>query len=255
MACKPANVWSAALALLAGCTGDAGPGEPPPAGAQVTVFAAASLQKTFTRLGEQFEASHPGATVAFTFGGSSDLVAQLLQGAPADVFASADPATMDEAVSDGLIAGESEVFATNSMEIAVPPGNPAGVTSFASLADPGTTVVVCAPQVPCGAATVTVEENTGVDLAPVSEENSVADVLGKVSSGEADAGVVYVTDVQAAGAAVEGVEIPASDNAVNIYPIGVLEASTNATLAEAFQAHVLSPQGQKVLTDAGFGTP
>jgi len=191
----------------------------------------------------------------FNFGGSSDLVAQLQQGAPGDLFASADTVTMDKAVTDALIAGEPSVFATNSMEIAVPPGNPADVDSFAALADPDVTVVVCAPQVPCGAATVAIEENTGVTLSPVSEESSVTDVLGKVTSGEADAGIVYVTDVKAAGDTVETIEIPVAVNATNRYPIGVLAGSGSPELAEHFQDFVLGPQGQQVLADAGFGGP
>ena len=223
--------------------------------AEITVFAAASLQKTFTQLGQQFEAANPGTAVVFNFGGSSDLVAQLQQGAPGDLFASADAATMDKAVDDALITGEPTVFATNSMVIAVPPGNPAGIDSFAALAAPDVNVVVCAPQVPCGAATQTIEENTGVTLSPVSEENSVTDVLGKVTSGEADAGIVYVTDVKGAGDAVEGIEIPTAVNATNRYPIGVLAGSGSPDLAEEFEDFVLGPQGQQVLADAGFGGP
>lgn len=221
----------------------------------ITVFAAASLQATFTRLGAQFETANPGTTVMFNFGGSSDLVAQLQDGASADVFAAADTVTMDKAVAAGLLSARPAVFATNSMEIAVPPGNPAGVTSFVSLADPGIAVVVCAPQVPCGAATRTVEQNVGVALMPVSEENSVTHVLGKVISGEADAGVVYVSDVISAGDAVDGVPIPTADNATNDYPIGVLKGSTSADDAGEFQAYVLGPEGQQVLAEGGFGTP
>ncbi|HQR79043.1 MAG TPA: molybdate ABC transporter substrate-binding protein, partial [Actinomycetota bacterium] len=194
-------------------------------------------------------------TVKFSFGGSSTLVAQLQEGAPADVFASADQANMDKAVADQLIAGQPSDFATNTMAIAVPPGNPAGITSFASLAKKGTDVVVCAPEVPCGAATVAIEKSSGVKLSPVSEEASVTDVLGKVTSGQADAGVVYVTDVKGAGEAVDEVSIPKRINAVNTYPIGVLTDSTNQDLAEQFEQYVRSPQGQQVLAGAGFGTP
>lgn len=250
---------AAALALViplaAGCSSDSGSTQPSPSGPELIVFAAASLQKPFTELGQQFEAANPGTTVRFNFGGSSDLVAQLQQGAPADVFASADTANMDKAVADDLIAGQPEDFATNSMEIAVPPGNPAQVESFSSLSDPDVSVVVCAPQVPCGAATQKIEKNTGVTLTPVSEESSVTDVLGKVTSGEADAGVVYVTDVKGAGDAVEGIAIPEADNAVNTYPVGVLASSSNAEIAEQFEAFLLGPEGQKVLADAGFGAP
>lgn len=232
---------------LAGCAGGSR------TGSGITVYAASSLQKAFTELGTRFEQANPGTSVTFNFGGSSDLVAQLQQGAPADVFASADRATMDRAVEDGLIAGTPQDFASNSMEIVVPEGNPAGVTSFASLAGADLKVVVCAPQVPCGAATATIEEHTGVTLSPVSEENSVTDVLGKVMSGQADAGVVYKTDVKGAGNGVAGVRIPRSVNAVNTYPMGVLSASPNEKVAVEFLDFVLGPQGQQVLVDAGFG--
>lgn len=250
------RLWIAAalvavMPFVAACSNDPSP----PASTEITVFAAASLQQTFTELGRQFEAAHPGTTVKFSFGGSSTLVSQLQEGAPADVFASADQANMDKAVADQLIAGQPSDFATNTMAIAVAPGNPAGITSFASLAERGTDVVVCAPEVPCGAATVAIEHNAGVRLSPVSEESSVTDVLGKVTSGQADAGVVYVTDVAAAGAAVDEVQIPKRINVVNTYPIGVLANSASQELAEQFAQYVLSPEGQQVLAGAGFGTP
>lgn len=219
------------------------------------MLAAASLTSTFTSLGEQFEAAHSGTTVRFSFAGSSDLVAQLQQGAPGDVLATADMKTMDRAAADGLLADSAQPFAKNSMMIAVPPGNPAGVTAFADLAKPGLKVVVCAPQVPCGAATEKVETLTGVTLSPVSEEGSVTDVLGKVSSGQADAGVVYITDVAASGPAVEGIAIPDDVNATNTYPIAVLAGSDNRDLARQFQDMVLSEAGQGVLSHAGFAAP
>lgn len=251
------RILAAAAALLvlpvaAGCSDSGGSGAASPA-TELTVYAAASLRTTFTEIGEQFQDSHPGTTVTFNFAGSSDLVAQLQQGADADVFASADEANMVK-VTD-LMAGTPTTFATNTMQIAVPPDNPANVTSFASLAAPGVQVVVCAPQVPCGAATVRIERTTGVTLTPVSQEQSVSDVLGKVTSGQADAGVVYVTDVLAAGDAVTGITIPATDNAVNTYPIAVLADSAQRSLAEQFEAFVAGPQGQQVLAAAGFGAP
>ncbi len=246
----------AMIALLAGCSSDSStPAESSPAATEVTIFAAASLKATFTELGTQFEAAHPGTTVKFNFAGSSDLVAQLEQGAPADAFASADEANMDKAVSADLVAAEPVIFATNSMIIAVPPDNPANITGWDDLANDDVQVVVCAPEVPCGAATVRVEENTGVELQPVSEEASVTDVLNKVATGEADAGIVYITDVQAAGDTVEGIEIPAKDNAVNSYPIAVVANSTQAELAQEFQDLVVGPEGQKVMAEAGFGAP
>lgn len=221
----------------------------------ITVYAAASLKTTFTALAEDFEEAHPGTTVELTFAGSSDLVTQLTNGAPGDVFASADEKNMAKLTDADLVEGDPVDFATNVLQIAVPPSNPAGVETFADLARPGVKTVVCAPQVPCGAATVAVEDATGVALSPVSEESSVTDVLGKVTSGEADAGLVYVTDVIAAGDAVRGITFPESSKAVNTYPIAPLAGSANPTVAAAFAAYVVSAEGQRVLADAGFGAP
>jgi molybdate transport system substrate-binding protein len=221
----------------------------------LTVYAAASLTTTFTQLGKKFEASHGGVKVKFSFGGSSDLVAQIQQGAPADVFASADTANMDKATSDDLVEGEPVDFATNTLEIAVPPDNPARVASFQDLAEPATKVVVCAPEVPCGAAAQKVEASAKVTIKPVSEEQSVTDVLNKVQTGEADAGLVYVTDVKAAGDKVTGITFPESSTAVNTYPIGALADSKNAKLAREFLDLVTGPDGQQILADAGFARP
>ncbi len=222
----------------------------------ITVFAAASLKSTFTELATEFEAAHPGVTVELTFAGSSDLVTQITEGAPADVFASADEKNMTKLTDAGLVESSAPVdFATNVLQIAVPPTNPAGIASFADLADPEAKVVICAAQVPCGAATVKVEEATGVTLAPVSEESSVTDVLGKVTSGEADAGLVYVTDVIAAGDAVQGIEFPESSEAVNVYPIAPVSATENPQVAHAFVDFVTGSVGADVLAAAGFGAP
>ena len=257
----------AAAVLLAGCGGTASSAEssgPAASSAEqssstepvtITVFAAASLRTSFTRLGAEFEAHHPGTTVAFSFAGSSDLVSQIVAGAPADVFAAADEVSMAEVAEQELVAGRPVDFATNVLEIATPPGNPAHVASFADLARPGLDVVVCAPQVPCGAAAAEAETASGVTLAPVSEESSVTDVLGKVTSGEADAGLVYATDVQAAGAAVTGVPFPESARAVNTYPIAALSGSVHRAGAEAFRDFVASADGRAVLAAAGFGAP
>ncbi len=219
---------------------------------QITVFAAASLKKTFTRIGADFEKAHPGTKVRFSFAGSSDLVAQIQQGAPADVFASADAKNMDKVTAESLTSGDPVVFASNTLEIAVPPGNPAKITSFADLARSGVKVVLCAPAVPCGSAAAKVEKSAGVDIKPVSEEQSVTDVLGKVTAGEADAGLVYVTDVKGAGAAVQGITFPEASAAVNSYPIAALKASKNAAVADAFVKTVTGASGQQVLADAGF---
>ncbi|ANF33168.1 molybdate-binding protein [Leifsonia xyli] len=249
-------------AALTGCSSaGAAPSASPSASATdsvsgtVTVFAAASLTKTFTELGKEFEAAHPGAKVAFSFAGSSDLVSQLTAGAPADVFASADEANMTKAVDAKVIDGDPVDFATNVLAIAVPPGNPAHVNSFADLASPGVKTVVCAPQVPCGAATAKVEKSAGVTLTPVSQESSVTDVLGKVSSGEADAGIVYRTDVKGAGSSVESVPFPEAAKTVNVYPIAKVAKAPNADGAAAFVAFVTGPDGRKALTAAGFGAP
>ena len=222
----------------------------------ITVYAAASLTTTFTELADEFEKANPGTTVDLTFAGSSDLVTQITEGAPADVFASADEKNMAKLTDAGLVdPSASKDFATNVLTIAVPPSNPADVTGFADLGKSDVTTVVCAAQVPCGAATVAVERATGVTISPVSEESSVTDVLGKVTSGEADAGLVYVTDVEAAGDSVTGIEFPEADQAVNTYPIAPVADTANPAVAEAFVAFVTGEVGQGVLRDAGFGAP
>jgi molybdate transport system substrate-binding protein len=220
----------------------------------VTVFAAASLQQTFTTIGHDFERAHPGTTVRFSFAGSSDLATQIESGAPADVFAAADQASMAKLPAD-LLSGSPGAFATNVLEIAVAPGNPLGIRTLDDLTADDVQLVTCATPVPCGAATARVERAAGVALRPVSEEQSVTDVLGKVESGQADAGLVYVTDVRGAGRKVTGVPIAAADRAVNTYPIGVLRDAADPALARAFSAYVRSSDGQRVLADAGFGKP
>jgi len=221
----------------------------------VTVFAAASLKTTFTQLASDFEAKNPGTKVALSFAGSSDLVTQITQGAPADIFASADTRNMTKLADGKLLDGTAKNFATNVLEIAVPLSNPASIASLADLARPGVRVVVCASQVPCGAAADAVEKAAGVTLSPVSEESSVTDVLGKVSSGEADAGLVYVTDVKGAGDKVRGIPFDESGKAVNTYPIATVGSSRNKELAAAFIAMVTGADGQKTLSAAGFGAP
>lgn len=258
---RPALAALAVAALtLSGCatTATTGP-SPTRSGADldgsITVFAAASLTATFTELAGRFESDHPGVTVTLSFAGSSALVTQLSEGASADVLATADVRTMAAAREDALVEADPVVFASNSLEIAVPPGNPAGIESFADLGAPGLRLVVCAPQVPCGAATQTLAAAAGVQLTPVSEESAVTDVLGKVASGEADAGVVYRTDVTAAGDRVEGIELDGPPDAVNAYPIAVLTGSDHPRTARAFLDLVTGPVGAQVLTAAGFGPP
>lgn len=240
-----------ALALLTGC----GANDAKPAPDHLVVFAAASLKGAFSAIGEQFETDHPGATVEFSFAGSSDLVTQLTQGAQADVFASADTRNMDRAADAGLLDGSPVNFAANTLTIVVAPGNPKRVNTFADLTRPGLTVVSCAEQVPCGAATKRVEAATGVTLAPVSEESSVTDVLTKVTTGAADAGIVYVTDAHRAGDKVTQVPFPQAAQAVNTYPIAVLKGSSNGGLAHEFVDLVTGEFGQKTLAAAGFAKP
>jgi molybdate transport system substrate-binding protein len=246
------------LLLFGGCgSAPASSGSPGSTSGQrsVTVFAAASLKQPFTALGARFESSHPGTSVSFSFAGSSDLVTQLQEGAPADVFASADTTNMAKATADDLVDGTPVLFASNTLEIAVPPDNPARIGSLRDLAGAGVTVVVCAPAVPCGSATRKVEAATGITLHPVSEESAVTDVLNKVQTGEADAGLVYVTDVHGAGGKVAGITFAESASAVNDYPIARLRSSKEAGLAGEFTELVTGPEGQRVLADAGFAKP
>jgi molybdate transport system substrate-binding protein len=248
-------VSTATAAVLVGagttaCVGGNGDG-----GTTLTVYAAASLTPSFERLAEGFEESHAGVEVELNFAGSSDLVAQIRNGAPADVFASADEANMDKLTAEELQGSDPQVFATNTLQVATPPDNPARVQSLQDLADPDLNLVICAPEVPCGAAARAVADDAGVTLQPDSEEQSVTDVLGKVTSGEADAGLVYVTDVITAGDDVQGIELPESESVVNDYPIATVADSENAALAQQFVDLVLSDEGRRVLADAGFGTP
>ena len=240
-----------AVAVLAGCGADSAPS----AGQRTfTVYAASSLTATFTELADDFEVDHAGVEVELGFGGSSDLVAQVQQGAPADVVATADTDTMDRLTAEELVEDPAD-FATNRLEIAVPPGNPADVRSLQDLARPGLALVVCAPEVPCGAAAVQVADEGGIELQPVSEEQSVTDVLGKVVSGEADAGLVYVTDVLAAADAVEGVAFPEARAVTNTYPVAVVADTDLDELAADFVALVTGDRGRAVLSDAGYGRP
>ena len=220
----------------------------------ITVFAAASLMGTFTQIGKQFEAAHPGDTVKFSFGGSSTLATQITGGAPADVFASAAPANMDTVVSAGD-ASNPQDFAKNTAEIAVPPKNPANVSSVSDMAKSSVKVALCQPKVPCGVVAAEVFKNAGVTVKPVTLQPDVKSVLTQVELGNVDAGMVYVTDVQAAGSMVKGVQVPANDNASTLYPIATINSSKHKSIAQAFVSYVLSPTGQQVLASAGFEKP
>lgn len=260
MRCRMLVAAAVGLALLAtGCGGGSAepaattaPAEP---AAELTVFAAASLSETFTALGAQFETDNPGVTVRFNFAGSSDLAQQIVNGAPADVFAAASDATMKTVTDGGSAAGEPVPFARNMLQIAVAPGNPKGIEGFADLARPDLKVVVCAPQVPCGAAATKVSQASGITLTPVSEEPDVKSTLGKVVTGDADAGLVYVTDVVAAGSSVQGVSFPEAAQATTNYPIVGLADAPQPELAAKFQETVTGEFGRKTLEAAGFSTP
>jgi len=264
------TVAAAVLAgmTLAGCSSSSssgpaassssGAGSPASASASLsgslTVFAAASLKEAFTTIGEQFEAAHPGVKVTFSFGASSSLAAQIINGAPADVFASAAPKNMQQVVSAGD-ASHPVDFAKNVMEVAVPPSNPAKITSVDDLAKPSVKTALCQPQVPCGATAAKVFGKARIVVRPVTLQPDVKSVLTQVELGNVDAGVVYVTDVHAAGAKVKGVPIPAEVNASTAYPIATVSKSGNKAAAQAFVAYVLSPAGQTVLTEAQFEKP
>lgn len=247
---------AAALVLLAGCGAggqddQAGDGQ----SQTLTVFAAASLTDTFGELETQFEQANPGADVTLNFAGSSALAQQINQGAPADVFASADENNMKKVTDPGNARGEPVVFATNTLQIATAPQNPEQIASLQDLTKPDLRTVVCAPQVPCGAAAEKVERAAGVQITPVSEEQDVRSVLNKVTTGNADAGLVYKTDVTASEGQVQGVEFEQSGQAVNNYPIATLANAPNAELAQKWVQFVTGEQGRQVLTGAGFGTP
>ena len=246
-----ALVTGMALALLTACSATASSATPR---TDLVVFAAASLSETYAALGTAFEASHPGVTVKFSFDGSPTLVDQLKQGAPADVFASADRPNMDKATSANLLAGAPVLFATNTLTIIVPKGNPAGITGLDASLD-GKKLVVCADGVPCGSATTALAKLLGVTLKPVSQETNVTEVRAKVETGQADAGVVYVTDAKASGTKVDTIAIKDADQVKNEYLVGVVAASNQSDLANQFVTFVTGPEGRTVLTAAGFALP
>lgn len=248
---KSLSVAAAALTLvtLAGC-GDTGDDKKSSTGGKtLTVFAAASLTESFNALGKSFEASHPGVKVRFNFGGSSTLAQQINQGAPADVFAAASPATMKP------VSSSSQIFAKNRLVIATPKDNPGKVAKLADLSSSKLKVILCAEQVPCGAAAKKALATAHVTVKPASQEQDVKAVLTKVKLGEADAGLVYRSDVKSAGTAVKGIEFPESAQAINDYPIVALPKAPQGALAREFIGLVLSPQGKAALTQVGFESP
>ena len=246
-------VLAAAALVLAACAGDddSGGSSGAPSPSEIKVFAAASLSGAFNELGPQYTAAE-GTKVTFNFAGSQALATQIQQGAPADVFASADIPNMDK-VKD--LVGTPQNFASNQLQIVVEKGNPKGVKGLDDLADPDLKVVLAAPDVPAGKYAQQALEKASVTVKPVSQEDNVKAVVNKVALGEADAGIVYVTDVTAGGDKVEGVDIPEDLNVLATYPIATVKASRAQDKAQAFMDLVLSDQGQQVLKKYGFLPP
>jgi molybdate transport system substrate-binding protein len=245
-----------AAGLLAGCSagGSAAPAADGPSGSLV-VQAAASLTGSMDEVAADFEAQHPGIDVTISYGGSSTLAQQIVQGAPADVFASASTATMRTVVDAGETAAEPRVFARNALEIAVPPGNPGRVTGLADFADPTRTLALCAPEVPCGAAAATAFAEAGVTPRPDSLEQDVRAALTRVELGEVDAAVVYATDVQAAGDRVEGVPLPEDADVTTDLVVAPLAASASPAAAAAFAEYVTGDAARARFEAAGFRAP
>jgi molybdate transport system substrate-binding protein len=247
--------WLAvAVAFLTAC-GSGGTASSSPSSTSfsgyIQVFAASSLTASFNAVGIAFHKANPGAGVNFNFAGTPTLVTQIEQGAPADVFASADTTNMDKLTADGFTSGSSQVFAHNQLEIVVAPGNPKGINGLADLAKPGLIYISEGSAVPAGKYSLQALASAGVKVTPKSLETSVSAVIGKIELGEADAGIVYTTDITAAGNKVQGVPIPAANNVIATYPIVAVKATKSPDVAKAFIAYVLSAIGQSTL--AGFG--
>lgn len=243
---------TAALVPLAGCGGN-GADSPE---RTLTVSAAASLTESFTEIGEAFEAENPDTTITFTFDSSGTLSQQILDGAPVDVFASADQGNLDKVSEADLIDGSGEVFARNQLVIITQPGNPEGIETLEDLVDVGV-VSLCAEEAPCGKFVAQALEVAGVtiDEGNVTRGQNAKATLTAVSEGDAVAGVVYVTDALAAGAAVDAVQIPEDQNVIAAYPIAMISKGNDADLAQSFIDFVLSSEGQAVLAEYGFGPP
>lgn len=249
--------------LLAACGGGQSAAHSEPASAattdavsgELTVFAAASLADAFEAVGERFEQAHPDVDVVFNFASSSTLATQITRGAPADVLASANQTQMDVVDDAGLVSGERTDVAGNSLQIAVEPGNPKDVEGLRDLARDDITVVLAAEEVPAGEYAREALDAQGIELNPASLETDVRAVLSRVALGEADAGVVYTSDVASAGDDIEGVDIPPEQNVPASYPIATLADGPNPDAAAAFVDHVTSDDGQNVLGDFGFSSP
>jgi molybdate transport system substrate-binding protein len=242
-----------AVAFLAACGGSASasPSSTSLSG-YINVFAAASLTASFNALGIAFHKANPGVGVNFNYAGTPTLVTQIEQGAPADVFASADTTNMDKLTADGFTSGSSQVFAHNQLEIVVAPGNPQGINGLADLAKSGVIYISEGPTVPAGKYSLQALASAGVKVTPKSLETSVSAVISKIELGEADAGIVYTTDITAAGSKVQGVPIPAANNVIATYPIAAVKGTKSADVDTAFIDYVLSPTGQSTLASFGF---
>jgi molybdate transport system substrate-binding protein len=249
------SATAAAPGTTATATGASGTASSSKLSGTVVVFAATSLTDAFDKIGAQFQQANPGVTVKFNYNGSSSLATQITQGAPADVFASASPTNMTTVTDQKLTSTTPEIFTRNQGEIMVDAGDPDHITSVASLANSSLKVVTCAPQVPCGALATQIFKNASVTVKPVSQEQNVGGVVTKVTLGEADAGIVYVTDVKSNGSKTTGVAIPANENQITSYPIAEIKGAPNPTGSAAFIAYVLGPQGQEVLKSFGFMPP
>lgn len=242
---------AAAVVLIVGaCGGSAAPAQSPPV--TISVFSAASLTDSFKALGDSYHLQHSNVTLQFNFAGTPTLLTQIEQGAQADVFASADTTNMDKLRGDGFTSGTPQVFAHNKLEVAVAPGNPKHITSLADLAQPGLVYISAGPTVPAGKYAAQALQKAGVSVTPRSLETDVKSVISKVELGEADAGIVYTTDVKAASGKVDGVAIPDTYNVVATYPLVAVKDSKHADAANAFIAYVLSPAGQSKLESFGF---
>ncbi len=253
-----------ALLLAGACgggdSGDAAAGETTTSAADqlsgdITVYAAASLTDAFGEAADAFEEAHPGVTVELNFAASSALREQILAGAPADVFASANTSNMDQVTAADAAEGEPEIFALNTLEIAVPAGNEAGVDGLDDFGNPDLLIGLCAAEVPCGQFGREALSKAGVTPAEDTDEADVRALLTKVESGDLDAGLVYTTDVLAAGDDVDGVEVPDEFNVVAEYPIASLSASASPDVAATFVEFILSPDGQDILESFGFQSP
>jgi molybdate transport system substrate-binding protein len=252
-----ATVTAAAL-LLAGCSTSTLSVRSTPTPSSVAlagtivVDAASSLTGAFNELGTDFQKLHPGTTITFNYGASSALATTITAGAPVDVFAAASPATMKTVTDAKLARGAPVTFVTNTLEIAVPVGNPGKITGLADFADASRKIGICAPQVPCGSAAVAIFKLTGIKDKPDTLEPDVKTALTQVASGDLDAALVYHTDILAAGSTVTGINFPEASQAINDYSIAPLTTSKNVALSAAFVRYVLGPTGRSVLSKAGF---